>query len=65
MDSIAKINIKEFEKKSDGSWIALKNSDIVTEDGGVIRVTPGMVFIPGRQLWGFDVAKILNEISPN
>jgi hypothetical protein len=63
MDEITKIIIQEFEKKPDGSWVAVKNTDINTESGRVIRITPGMTFKKGGKLWGLDVAKALDEIS--
>jgi hypothetical protein len=63
MDEIAKITIQEFEKKPDGSWVCVKNSDIITKSGNVIRMTPGMTFRKGAKLWGLDIAKALDEIS--
>lgn len=63
MDEIAKIMIEEFEKKPDGSWVCIKNSDIVTTAGKVIRITPGMTFRKGSTPWGFDIAKALDEFS--
>lgn len=65
MDSIAKIAIEDFDKKPDGSWVAVKNSDIITQGGGFIRIGPGMRFAPGRHLWGLDVAETLDKISLN
>jgi hypothetical protein len=63
MDEITKIVIEDFEKKPDGSWVVIQNSDIITRGGNVIRLTPGIPFRKGRELWGFDVAKTLDEIK--
>ena len=63
MDEIAKINIQEFEKKPDGSWVSIKNTDINTKSNKVIRISPGITFRKGGRLWGLDVAKVLDEIS--
>lgn len=65
MDEIIKIIIEEFEKKPDGSWVAVKNSDISTESGRIIRIAPGMTFRKGISTWGLDVAKTLDEKSAN
>jgi len=65
MDEITKIAVEEFEKKPDGSWVCVKNSDVNTKLGRVIRVTPGMTFRQGGSLSGVDVAKALDAISAN
>ena len=65
MANVAKIAPDCFEKKPDGSWVATQNSDIVTQEGGIIRVAPGMAFKPGRQQWGLDVVQVLEEASAN
>jgi hypothetical protein len=65
MDNIVKLATDSFEKKPDGSWVAVKNSDIVTEDGRFIRITPGMAFTPGFQPWGLDVVQALEEVGAN
>ncbi|HNS79754.1 MAG TPA: hypothetical protein PKM17_13990 [Syntrophorhabdus sp.] len=65
MDEIAKIMIEDFEKKPDGSWVAVKNSDINTKSGKVIRIAPGMTFRKGTTLWGIDVVNALDKISAN
>ena len=65
MDNVVKLATDCFEKKSDGSWVAVKNSDIVTRDGRFIRITPGMAFTPGRQLWGLDIVQALEEVGAN
>lgn len=65
MDEITKIMIDEFEKRPDGSWACVRNSDITTKSQKVIRVTPGMTFKKGRTLWGIDVADTLDKISSN
>lgn len=65
MDEITKITKDDFEKKPDGSWAVLNNSDIITKSGNVIRITPGLIFRKGANLWGFDIAKVLDEISVN
>jgi len=63
MAEIAKIMLEEFEKKPDGSWVCVKNSDITTKSQEVIRITPGMTFRKGFKLWGLDVAEALDKIS--
>ena len=65
MDNIVKLATDCFEKKPDGSWVSLKNSDIVTQDGRFIRIAPGMKFSPGRQLWGLDVVQTLEKVCAN
>lgn len=63
MEEIAKIVVEEFEKKPDGSWVAVKNSDIATKTGRIIRIAPGMTFTKGSKLWGLDIVKVLDEAS--
>jgi hypothetical protein len=63
MDEITKIAIEDFEKKPDGSWVVVRNSDVITKSGNVIRLTPGIPFRKDRKLWGFDVAETLDKIS--
>ena len=65
MDEVTKITIEEFEKKPDGSWVAVRNSDIITKAGNLIRIAPGMTFRRGGNLWGVDVAKALDDVSAN
>ncbi len=65
MTEISRINVEEFEKKSDGSWVCIKNSDIVTKSQEVIRITPGMTFKKGVKLFGIDIAEALDKISGN
>lgn len=65
MTEIAKIMVEEFEKKPDGSWVCVKNSDITTKSQEVIRITPGMTFRKGVKLWGLDVADALDKMSEN
>jgi len=65
MDEIAKIMVNEFKKQPDGSWVCIKNSDIVTKAGNMIRVSPGLTFRKDCKLWGLDVAKVLDEVSKN
>jgi hypothetical protein len=65
MDEISKITINDFEKKPDGSWVVTNTSDIITKSGSVIRLQPGMFFKKESKLWGFDIVKILDEISLN
>lgn len=65
MDEITKIAIDEFEKKPDGTWVSIKTSDVLTKDGGVIRIPPGMTFKKGTKFVGFDLAKLLDEVSAN
>ncbi|MCX8111270.1 MAG: hypothetical protein N3D15_08495 [Syntrophorhabdaceae bacterium] len=63
MDEIATINIGDFKKQPDGTWVVAKISDIITKDGNYIRLAPGMFFKQGSKLWGFDIVKILDELS--
>ncbi|HEY3275056.1 MAG TPA: hypothetical protein VGJ94_00420 [Syntrophorhabdaceae bacterium] len=63
MEEIAKVEIKEFQKNPDGSWVCIKNSDITTKSGRVIRVSPGTTFRPGGKVSGLEVAKALDEVS--
>ena len=65
MDNIVKLAPDCFEKKQDGSWVAVKNSDIVTQEGKFIRISPGMAFTPGFQPWGLDVVQALEEVNAN
>ena len=65
MNNVVKLATDCFEKKMDGSWIAVKNSDIVTQDGKIIRIAPGMTFTPGHPIWGVDVVQALEEVSAN
>jgi len=60
-----KIKINEFEKKTDGSWVCVKNSDVMTKSGKVIRVMPGTIFRKDVLLWDCDIAKALDEVSAN
>ncbi len=63
MDEVAKIAVDEFEKKPDGSWVCVKNSDITTKSQKVIRITPGMTFKKGTQFIGIDIADALDKFS--
>ena len=63
MDEIVKIAVDEFEKKPDGSWISVKNSDIITKAGSVVRITPGLTFKKGINLWELDVAQALDNAA--
>ncbi len=63
MEEIIKIDIGEYKKNPDGSWICVKNSDIATKSNKLIRISPGTTFKKGVILWGMDVAKTLDEIS--
>lgn len=66
MDEIAKINVGDFEKKEDGSWVTVKNSNINTKGGNIISLSPGMTFRAGtRQFGGLEIAKTLEEMSQN
>lgn len=58
-----KLSLKEFEKKPDGSWVCVRNADLMTKSGKVIRVLPGTVFRKGYPLWGCEVAEALDEVS--
>lgn len=63
MDEITKIAIEEYEKKPDGSWVCVKNSDITTSTGRIIRIAPGTAFKPGGKFLGLDVVETLDKIS--
>ncbi len=65
LGNIAKITIGDFEKQPDGSWVVAKTSDIQTDTGDIIRLQPGMVLKKGGKLCGFDIVKILDEMSQN
>jgi hypothetical protein len=65
MEEIAKVAIEEFRREPDGSWVCVKNSDITTKTGRVIRVAPGTTFRKGGRLSGLDVAHALDELSGN
>jgi len=65
MDEITKITINDFEKRPDGTWVVANISDIMTKSGSVIRLSPGMFFKKDSKLWGFDIVKILDEMSTN
>jgi len=62
-DEVTKITVEDFEKKPDGSWVAVKNSDVQSKTGKVVRITPGLVFRKGGKLSGLDVAEALDKIS--
>jgi len=62
MDEIAKIVVEDFEKKPDGSWVSLKNSDIVTKSQAAFRVPPGMTFRKGGRLWGLNIVEALDGV---
>jgi hypothetical protein len=63
MDEITKIAIEEFEKKPDGSWVCVKNSDVATKLQRIIRLKPGMIFKKGLIFCGVDIAEALDKIS--
>lgn len=63
MDEITKIAIEDFEKKPDGSWVCVKNSDVQSKTGKVVRITPGLTFKKGGKLSGLDIAEALDKIS--
>ncbi|HNQ47332.1 MAG TPA: hypothetical protein PK125_04765 [Syntrophorhabdus sp.] len=65
MEEIAKISIDEYERRPDGSWVCIKNSDITTKSNWVIRVSPGVIFQKNRRLFGLNVADALDKISGN
>ncbi len=65
MDEIVKIAVEEYEKKPDGSWVCVKNSDVGTKLQRVIRVAPGMIFRKGVKFCGVDIAETLDKISAN
>jgi len=63
MDEITKIAIEEFEKKPDGSWVCVKNSDVTTKLQRIIRLKPGMSFKKGVVFCGVDIAEALEKIG--
>jgi hypothetical protein len=65
MDEVTKIAVEEFEKKPDGSWVCVKNSDITTKSGRIIRVAPGTTLNKGGKLSGIDVVGALDQFSGN
>ncbi|MBP8626451.1 MAG: hypothetical protein KBE27_06695 [Syntrophorhabdaceae bacterium] len=66
MRNVSKVVVNDFEKKPDGSWVVVKNSDVFTDAGEMIRLAPGMTFVKGRKLWGgIDLAHVLDEVSKN
>lgn len=66
MGEIAKINIGDFEKKPDGSWVVAKISYVNTKGGTVIALEPGTIFRPGfKQFGGIDFVRELDEFSEN
>lgn len=65
MDEIVKIAIEEFEKKPDGSWVCVKNADVTTKTGRVIRIAPGTTFRKGVKFLGLDFTEVLDRISAN
>ena len=65
MEEAAKLAMDEFEKRPDGSWVCVKNSDITTKSGRVIRVAPGTIFKKGASLSGLDVAAALDAAGGN
>ncbi len=65
MEEVAKIAVEEFEKKPDGSWVCVKNADINTKTGRVIRLAPGMIFRKGVTFQGIDIAEVLDKIGAN
>lgn len=65
MDEIVKIEIEEFERKPDDSWVCVKNSDIATKSQRVIRINPGMIFRKGHKFWEFDIAEALDKAGAN
>lgn len=62
-DEIAKVNLKEFEKKPDGSWVSVQNSDITMKSGKIIRIPPGATFRKGTKFVGVDMADQLDKAS--
>ena len=65
MEEIAKVALEEFQRNPDGSWVCVKNADITTKSGRVIRVSPGTTFRKGGRVSDLEVAKALDEISGN
>ena len=65
MEEIAKIAVEEYERKPDGSWVCVKNSDITTKTGRIMRIAPGTIFRKGGTFQGIDIAGTLDKISAN
>jgi hypothetical protein len=65
MEEIVKIGLDEYEKKSDGSWVCVKNSDITCKSGRIVRIAPGTTFTKGRIFLGMDVVEALEKLSGN
>ncbi len=62
-EEVSKIAVEEFEKKPDGSWVCIKNSDIQTNTQRVIRIAPGMQFKKGGTFLGLDVVGALEKMA--
>jgi len=55
-----KVLCEAYSRNPDGSWTAIKISDIQTPDKS-IRVNPGILFKKDRTMWGIDVVRLLEE----
>ena len=60
---ITKLASDEYQKNPDGSWTCVKNSDITTNTGRIIRIAPGTTFKKDTRFLGLDIVKALDEIS--
>ncbi len=63
MEEITKIAVDEYQKNADGSWTCVKNSDITTKTGQVVRIAPGTTFKKGGTFLGLDIVGVLEQIS--
>ncbi len=62
-DEISKIAVGDFEKKPDGSWVCVKNSDITAKSGKIMRIAPTTTFKKGGRFLGFDIVEALEKAS--
>lgn len=63
MDEITDIKVEDFERRPDGSWVAVRTSDVQSKTGKVIRIPPGMSFRKGGKLVGLDIADALDRFG--
>ncbi|NMC73150.1 MAG: hypothetical protein GYA56_02125 [Geobacteraceae bacterium] len=63
MDEITNISVEDFQRQPDGSWVAIRTSDVQSKTGKVIRIPPGMSFRKGGKLVGFDIAEALDRVG--
>ena len=63
MEEITKIAIEEYQKNPDGSWTCVKNSDVTTKTGRIVRIAPGTTFKKDIRFLGMDIVGALDQIS--